>query len=55
MRTEMLKSKTFWTGIITAVASVAKLFGAPIPEETLYGLIGIMGIFLKMAVVKLND
>ncbi len=50
MNKAMLKSKTFWTGIFTAAASLAKLFGFPIPEEVFPALIGLLGIFLRMGV-----
>ena len=50
MKKPMLKSKTFWTGIITAAASIAKAVGVPIPEELFPALIGILGIFLRMGV-----
>ncbi len=46
----MILSKTFWTGIVTAAASLAKAFGVPIPEELFPALIGLLGIFLRMGV-----
>ncbi len=50
----MLKSKTLWTAIVTAGASIAKLFGVNVPPETFGVLLSLMAIFLKLAVVKVN-
>lgn len=49
---EMIKSKTFWTGVITGVVSIAGSFGLPLPDELLPGLLGLMGIFLRMGLAK---
>jgi hypothetical protein len=50
MQKSMFRSKTFWTGVITGVASIAKAIGVPIPEELFPALIGLLGIFLRMGV-----
>ena len=50
MKKPMVKSKTFWTGMMTGVMAIAKAFGAPIPEEALPAMIGLMGMFLRMGV-----
>ncbi len=50
MKKSMFRSKTFWTGIITGAASIAKAIGVPIPEELFPALIGMLGIFLRMGV-----
>lgn len=50
MRKPMVKSKSFWTGILTVATSAATVFGVPIPPEAVTGLLGLMGIFIRMGV-----
>jgi hypothetical protein len=52
---KMIKSKTFWTGVITVVTSSLPLFGIPVPTEALTGLLGLMGIFLRKGVEETKN
>lgn len=49
---DMLKSKTFWTGILTGVATILKAFDVPIPNEAFVAMLALMGIFMRMGVNK---
>lgn len=48
----MLKSKTFWTGIITGIGAITKGAGLDVPNEffILMGAIG--GIFMRLGIKK---
>lgn len=49
---DMVKSKTFWTGVVTCVVSIVKACGVEVPDEAVIGLLGLMGIFLRMGIQK---
>ncbi len=48
----MIRSKSFWTGIIGAGVAGAKAFGVEIPEEVVIGLGSLSVIFLRMGIKK---
>jgi hypothetical protein len=50
MRKPMVKSKSFWTGLLTVATSAAGAFGIPVPVEVTTGLLGLLGIFIRMGV-----
>jgi hypothetical protein len=52
MRKSMFRSKSVWTGLLTAVVSAASAVGVPVPPEAVTGLIGLLGVFLRLGIDK---
>lgn len=46
----LIRSKTFWFGILTIIIAIAKLFGFAefVPSESLIGIIGAITIVLRI-------
>ncbi len=55
MKKPIYKSKANWTGAVVIITSIAKTFGVEIPEEAIFGLLALFGIFLRMGVEQNKD
>ena len=51
---ELLKSKTFWTGVIAVISAGSGFFtgGIPMGEAIQIAVTGLIGIFLRDAIKK---
>ena len=49
---ELLKSKTFWTGVIAVISAASGFFtgGIPVGEAIQIAITGLIGIFLRDAI-----
>jgi hypothetical protein len=47
-----IKSKTFWTSVVTVGVGVAKALGADVPPGAIEALVGLALVFLRIGVAK---
>ncbi len=55
LKKPIYKSKANWTGVVLIITSISKYLGVDIPEEAIYSLLALLGIFLRHGIEQNKD